>query len=190
MHAVLRVLAAFAFLALLPGCVPESHSPASPPGDLGVDGSALGDWAGTVDDIPTEIHIAQRNEAILDVTVRENWGPDENGQDDWSESHYWVHFTDAGDYYVLNVAFDSDYGTRYYFADYGFNEDGSLTLWFMSETVVTEEIRSGRLAGEITSDEYGDSVTITAAPEAILAMIRTHPREEMFDFAYGPFYRR
>lgn len=184
-------LASTALLGLLAACIPDSYYPLSQPGDYSFDSGALGVWSGDFDGLPTEIHISQRNTSVLDVTVYENWGTPDGGADDWDESYYWAHFTDVGGYNVVNVAFDSDDGTRYFFADYAFGDDGALMLWFMDQDIVAAAIRAGALAGTVEEDpDLGDFVTITDRPENILALIRAHEREEIFTFEYGPFYRR
>ncbi len=101
-----------------------------------------------------------------------------------------VFFADVGGFYVANIEFFDDLGSLYIFADYNLNDDGSLSIWFMDQSLIVEEVEQGYLRGAITYDEFDDYVTLTEDRSTLLSLIQHYDRETLFSLAWGPFYRQ
>lgn len=90
---------------------------------------------------------------------------------------------DARRFLSVRVYDDGAWLPNHYLAEYGLGEAGELVVWQPDVQTFVEAVDRGDLAGTIERGEHSTDVTLTAAPEHIMAFLSRAERAALFDLS-------
>lgn len=173
-----RLLLACGLALLLPGCLPESVHPLTPP-QAGVDApELLGVWRSEREGATLYIH-ALRGEGPELRIVAVVHEADGTGSTDL----FLGHVSQVGPRRYINLqAVDAGRGQApgYWIVGYELGDDDGVTLLFLSGEALAQAIAEGRLSGEVQESSLNTEVRITAAGEEIARYLLETEAKDLF----------
>ena len=170
---------------LLPGCLPETRNPITPPEAAIEDDRLLGLWSARVEDEDIFLHVlrADNNQlAILVVSHR----PDGRGGID----NYQGHVSALGDRRFVNLrpvedstVDNSNPDLGYLIIGYDWDGPDRLVARFLAEQPLVDAIAAGTLTGSVTDDGagLGRDVMLTAESAQLAAYLTAGDPAVIFD---------
>lgn len=175
-------------LLLLSACIPDSKYPLPPPPDGKGDDRLIGRWVGVEEDEKGYVDISSGGGGRYLVRVVD--------KPDGEESRYEILTTSIrGRWYmsILPVGHAEDTLPKpqpYTIASYDISAEGILSIHLMSWKALAEDVRAGRVAGEVKSGKDWDDVLLTAESDALAAYIAAADPERIFRGTLTLMFRR
>jgi hypothetical protein len=167
-------------LLLLSACIPESKYPLPAPADGKGDDRLIGRWVSVEEDEKGYADIGRVDGGYYHVLIKD--GPDDADAETEMDI---VTTLIGGQWYMTIIGGEQteDAGAkepRYLIARYVLTAQGELTIQLMSSEAVAEDVRAGRVAGEVKPGEHRDDVLLTAESEALAAYIAAADPDRIF----------
>lgn len=96
----------------------------------------------------------------------------------------------AGSYFTVRVREHGAWEDNYYFARYRLTSRGDLLVWVPTVDVFRAAVAAGRLEGTVAKGKWGTSVTVTSAPEKLLAFLEGRHNGNLFEWEEPIILRR
>lgn len=166
-------------LLLLSACIPESKYPLPAPADGKGDDRLIGRWVGVEEDEKGYAEISSIGGGLYLVRIVDK--PDDN------ETRYEILTSVIRGRWYMSIrlvghAEDTVPKTSsYMIASYDISSQGILSIRLMRSETLAEDIRIGRIAGEVTPGENSDDVVLTADSEALAAYIAAADQGGIFN---------
>jgi hypothetical protein len=173
------------FVLFLSACIPDSRHPLPPPADGEGDDRLIGRWIAADEGERgyAEVTSAGGGRYHVRMVSFDDDGPDAGTID---ESAMDVVTTRIGGRWFMTVTSFSkpEEGgpeeSRYLIARYDITAQGEWLIYLMGWEPLAEDVRAGRVAGEVKPAEMWEDVLLTADSEALAAYIAAADPERIF----------
>lgn len=174
------VMPLFWVLVLLSACIPDSRYPLPPPPDGKGDDRLIGRWVSEEENEKGYADVAPAGGGYYHVLIKD--GPDDTDAETEMDI---VTTSIGGRWYMTMIGAEQteEAGSkepRYHIAHYDFTAQGELAIQLMSWEALAEDVRAGRVAGEVKPGEHWDDVLLTAGSEALAAYIAAADPDRIF----------
>jgi len=166
-------------LLLLSACIPDSKFPLPAPADGKGDDRLIGRWVGVEEDEKGYADVSSIGGGRYLVRIVDK--PDRD------ESRYEILTTFIGERWYMSIlvigrAEDNVPKTPpYMIARYEISSSGILSIHMMSWEALAEDVRAGRIAGEVESGEHWDDVLLIDESEVLADYIVAADPERIFN---------
>jgi hypothetical protein len=92
-----------------------------------------------------------------------------------------------GGQHYMNVREGKD--KPYYLARYQLADEGTLSIWLMSDKAAAKAVKSGKLKGKVVEKQQGSDrdITLTDSTEHLAAFVHKSDPQILFDQKFGTF---
>jgi hypothetical protein len=186
-YVALARLALIAFIVLIAGCTPDSKNPLPEADRVAPDERLVGHWHGVFESADYVADITRRDALSLQISLTETLPI---GKNPVSKTGYIAQAYAVGSRTVMAFHEMEPKPGDWRFAVVLLSGDDRVSLMFMNETFVRNEVFRSAFSGKIrTDDPTFPDVLITASPEEISNLIRNTDEAKMFNTPFGPFER-
>lgn len=175
-----NMLSLVSIVLLLSACIPESKHPLPLPADGKGDDRLIGRWISAEEGEEGYADVAAAGGGYYHVRIKD--GPDPaDGEAEYVILSTWI----GGQWYMTIIGADQAEeggaeGQRYMIARYDMTAQGELIIQLMNREALAEDVRAGRIMGEVDAGEHWDDVLLTADSEALAAYIAAVDPERIF----------
>lgn len=174
----------------LAGCLPDTVNPVGDPAKVAPDARLVGNWAGDMNGEKATVAVIAGEGAMLRIRAVTT---DPDGKSEWvvlegfpapvkNRSYLNVKFKEEE-----NKTYDPD--EPYYVLRYEIADDGTLTLWTMSEQPVVDAIANGFVNGSVDPGTGDRTIHITDSSVVLQNFIEETDPATVFAEKYATFKR-
>ena len=191
MKSTIAALARFALVmlvVLISGCTPESKNSLPETNRVTPDERLIGHWHGTVESADYIADVTRKDTLTLQIELTETLPV---GNNPVTKTGYLANVYVVGSRTVIAFHEMEPKPANWRFAVVLLSGDDRVSLMFMNETFVRNEVFRSAFSGVIrTDDPTFPDVLITATPEEISNLILNTDEAKMFNVPFGPLERQ
>jgi hypothetical protein len=181
-------VALVAVVILVVGCTPDSKNPLPEADRVAPDERLIGHWHGVFESADYVAEITRKDPLTLQVSLIETLPV---GNNPVTKAGYLAQAYAVGSRTIMAFHQMEPQPGDWRFAVALISGDDRVSLMFMNEKFVRDEVFRSAFSGKIrTDDPTFPDVLITAKPEEISNLIRNTDEAKMFNMPFGPFERQ